>query len=91
MLSVESIFERKNKKPEINISRPCKVIITSLEELSQSEAEEIFDMLLKTDSAFEFLKSEQEDLYTDADLIERFESMSSISKILNSRFKEIKF
>ena len=73
MLSVEAIFDGERiKMPEINISRPCKVIITFLEEPSQSEDEEIFDMLLKSDSAFEFLKSEQEDIYTDDDLIERF-------------------
>ena len=74
LLSVEAIFDgKKIKMPEINIHRPCKVIITFLEEPSQSEDEEIFDILLKSDSAFEFLKSEQEDIYTDDDLIERFE------------------
>jgi hypothetical protein len=59
--------------PEINIPRPCKVIITFLEEPLQSEDEEIFDILLKSDSAFDFLKSEQEDIYTDDDLVEKFE------------------
>ena len=44
--------------------------MTFLENLSQSEDEEIFDMLLRLDPAFDFLKSDQEDIYTDADLIE---------------------
>ncbi|MBE9594802.1 MAG: hypothetical protein IMF19_15130 [Proteobacteria bacterium] len=74
LLSVEAIFDgEKIKMPEINIPRPCKVIITFLDEPSQSEDEEIFDILLKSDSAFDFLKSEKEDIYTDDDLIERFE------------------
>ncbi len=74
LLSVEAIFDgKKIKMPKINIPGPCKVIITFLEEPSQSEDEELFDILLKSDSTFDFLKSEQEDIYTDDDLIERFE------------------
>jgi hypothetical protein len=71
---VEAIYDgEKIKMPKINIHRPCKVIITFFEVLSQSEDEEIFDMLLSSEPAFDFLKSEQEDIYTDDDLIERYE------------------
>ena len=74
VLSVEAVYDgEKIKMPKINIHRPCKVIITFLEGSSQSEDEEILDMLLMEDPAFEFLKSEGEDIYTDDDLIERFE------------------
>ena len=74
LLSVEAVYDgEKIRLPKINIHRPCEVIITFLEDLSQSEDEEIFDMLLRSDPAFDFLKSEQEDIYTDGDLIERFE------------------
>jgi len=74
LLSVEAIYDGgKIKIPEVNIHRPCKVIITFLEESAQSEEEDVFDILLKSDPAFEFLKSEEEDIYTDDDLIERFE------------------
>jgi len=74
LLSVEAVFDgEKIKMPVISIHRPCKVIITFLEVPSQSEDEEIFDILLRSDPAFDFLKSEQEDIYTDDDLIERFE------------------
>ncbi|KAF5428150.1 hypothetical protein C5S39_12085 [Candidatus Methanophagaceae archaeon] len=72
LLSVEAVYDGEQiKMPGINIHRPCKVIITFLE--GQSEEEEILDVLLREDPAFEFLKSEDEDLYTDDDLIERFE------------------
>lgn len=74
LLSVEAVYDgEKIKMPAISIHRPCKVIITFLVVPSQSEDEEIFDILLRSDPAFDFLKSEQEDIYTDDDLIERFE------------------
>ena len=60
--TVEAIYDGEQiKMPEINIHRPCKVIITFLE--GQSEEEEILDVLLMEDPAFEFLKSEDEDIY----------------------------
>ena len=74
LLSVEAVYDGdKIKMPAIKMHKPCKVIITFLEVLSQSEDEYIFDMLLTSDPAFDFLKSEQEDIYTDNDLMERFE------------------
>ena len=53
LLSVGVIYDGgKVKIPEVNIHRPCKVIITFLEESSQSEEEDVFDILLKSDPAF---------------------------------------
>ena len=73
LLTLETVYDGKRiKMPIINIHKPCKVIITFLEDLSQFENEEIFDILLSSDPAFDFLKSRQEDIYTDNDLIERF-------------------
>lgn len=72
LLTVKAIYDGKRiKMPTINI-HPCEVIITFLEDLLQSEDEKIFDILLSSDPAFDFLKSEQEDIYTDNDLVERF-------------------
>jgi len=70
MLSVQGIYDGKKLKlfEQVNIHSPKKVIITFLDTIDEDPNSEELHFLLEKNGSLDFLKSKDEDIYSDKDL-----------------------
>ncbi len=70
MLSIQGLYDGKELKifDPIHIDSPKKVIITFLEDPSEDISSQELHHIINEGGAFDFLKDEQEDIYSDSDL-----------------------
>ena len=73
MLSVKAIYDGKKLKllDKVKVTKPHKVIITSLEDDSDINPQVIYNVA-EEGGAFDFLKEPEEDIYTDDDLKKQY-------------------
>ncbi|MCH8317106.1 MAG: hypothetical protein IIA88_01190 [Bacteroidetes bacterium] len=74
MLSVKGIYDGRELRlfEQVKIKSPRKVIVTFLDTESDELTSEELHFLVDKGGAFDFLHDEQENIYTDKDLKEKY-------------------
>ena len=74
MLSIQGTYDGKKLVlfDSIRLKSPKRVIITFLEEPDEDNTTEELHLIAQEGGAFDFLNSEEEDIYTDNDLMVKY-------------------